>query len=140
MDVPAFLRFEPAPVRARSDGWNAGVQQRFVLHLAKGAGPGEAARHVGRSKQTAYALRARPSAEGFAVAWDAAVAFACHARTAGRSPTAAFTDSGLEMLMVPRFYRGRLIGFVQREDVHGAMRRLRMMDRALDKLEAKRGT
>lgn len=133
MDVPDFLRFDPAPVRARSNGWAPAVQRRFVLHLARGAGPGEAARHVGRTKQTAYALRARPGAESFAAAWDAAVAFATLARDARRVPGPMLTQCGLETMLVPRFYRGRLVGFVQREDHHRALRTLKQIDRAADR-------
>lgn len=135
MDLPDFLRFTPAPVRARSDGWDSATQQRFVLHLARGAGPSEAARHVGRSKQTAYALRARPGAEGFAGAWDAAIAFARVARDAQRAPAPILTQSGIEMLLVPRFYRGRLIGFAQHEDHRAALRTLNQLDRAVERAE-----
>jgi hypothetical protein len=42
-------------------------------------------------------------------------------------------------LLVPRFYRGRLIGFVQREDLRGAMARLRRLDRLADRLGAPPG-
>ncbi|HEX8584045.1 MAG TPA: hypothetical protein VF680_06500 [Allosphingosinicella sp.] len=35
---------------------------------------------------------------------------------------------------MPRHYRGRLIGFVQREDVSGAMRLIGRLDRIADRL------
>jgi len=38
---------------------------------------------------------------------------------------------------VPRFYRGRLIGFVQRDDVTGLMARLSGLDRMADRLDAR---
>lgn len=41
---------------------------------------------------------------------------------------------GVETLLVPRHYRGRLIGFVQREDVAGAMRVLGQLDRLAERL------
>lgn len=129
MDLPDFLRFTPVPVRARSNGWHPDVQRRFVLHLARGAGPGEAARHVGRSKQTAYALRERADAGGFADAWDTAVAFAAAARDARAARGPVLTQSGLEVILVPRFYRGRLVGFVQKEDHRRALRTLGQLDR-----------
>ncbi|HZF42285.1 MAG TPA: hypothetical protein VEZ48_02630 [Sphingomonadaceae bacterium] len=132
MDEPDFLRFNPVPVRARHNGWAPAVQRRFVLHLARGAGPGEAARHVGRTRQTAYALRARPGAESFAAAWDAAVAFAARARDARRLPGPLLAQCGLETMLVPRFYRGRLVGFVQREDHRRALRTLKQLDRVVD--------
>jgi hypothetical protein len=40
---------------------------------------------------------------------------------------------GAETLLVPRTYRGRLIGFVQRDDNRSAMRALRMLDRMIDR-------
>jgi hypothetical protein len=134
-DLPAFLRFAPVPGRSRRDGWTPDLQLRFVVHLARGAGVGEAARRLGRSRQSAYALRERVGAQGFAAAWDTAVAFADEARGAAwtRGPFAA-----VETLLVPRTYRGRLIGFVQREDFSGMIAKLRRLDRMADRLEARR--
>ena len=131
MDVPAFLRFAPVPVRARRDGWTPVLQRRFILNLARGMPAAEAARSVGRSRQTAYALRDKPGAEEFAAAWDAAVEFA---RSIRATPAAPALDSGIETFWVPRYYRGRLIGFVQREDTRGAMRRLAVLDRVAERL------
>ena len=68
MDLPAFLRFEPARLRAQHNGWSPMLQRRFVLALARGAGPAEAARALGMSRQSAYRLRARPGGESFAAA------------------------------------------------------------------------
>jgi hypothetical protein len=76
MDLPPFLRFEPVPVRARYDGWTPELQHRLILLLAHGLRPGEAARKLGKTRSTAYALRSRPGAESFAAAWDAALRFA----------------------------------------------------------------
>ncbi len=82
MDVLELLRFRPVPIRPRRDGWTPSLQRGFVLELARGAGPDEAARKLGRSRQTAYALRRRPGAASFAAAWDAAADFAAQARLA----------------------------------------------------------
>ena len=129
-----FLDFTPAPVRARRDGWTPDHQRRFVLHLARGCGVDEAARLVGRSRQTAYALRLRPGAEQFAAAWDSAVGFAGSVRGAGAA--CAGLPGGLsrmpETLLVPRFYRGRMVGYVLREDLSGLMSTLRRLDRMAD--------
>jgi hypothetical protein len=131
-DLPPFLRFTPVPGKARRDGWDPRSQFRFVLALARGAGVGEAARGVGRSRQSAYRLRDRAGAESFADAWDAAAAFADQVRCAAHSrPTA----SAFETLLVPRYYRGRLIGYIQREDVSGTMARLARLDRLADGIE-----
>ena len=40
---------------------------------------------------------------------------------------------GAETWLVPRYYRGRLIGFVQRDDNRSAMRALLALDRMLDR-------
>jgi hypothetical protein len=132
-DLPPFLLFAPAPGRKRHDGWDPRTQFRFVLALARGAGVGEAARGVGRSRQTAYRLRERAGAESFAAAWDAAAAFASQARCAAE--TRPLVSSSFETLLVPRYYRGRLIGYIQREDVSGAMARLARLDRLADTIE-----
>ncbi|HEY9553781.1 hypothetical protein [Allosphingosinicella sp.] len=40
-------------------------------------------------------------------------------------------------MLTPRFYRGRLVGFVQREDHGAALRVLGQLDRALERMEAR---
>jgi hypothetical protein len=112
---------------------------RLVVELARGAGVEEAARRLGRSPQGAYALRGRPGADSFAAAWDAAAGFAGHARAAAfgarRLPVAA-PAPGIETILVPRFYRGRLVGYTLREDLAGALARLHRLDRLADRLAA----
>jgi hypothetical protein len=132
MALPPFLLFTPVPVRARRDGWTPVLQFRFILNLGLGMGPSEAARRVGRSRQTAYALREKRGGESFAAGWDAAAAFAERARTAPRP--LAFMDSGVETILVPRYYRRRLVGFVQREDVGAAMRRYGELERIAERI------
>ena len=132
--LPAFLQFRAVPVRARRDGWTAELQRRFILLVARGSGAHEAARQLGRSRQTAYALRRKPGAEEFAAAWDAASDFARRASVAGRWVPAM--EHGLDTILVPRFYRGRLVGFVQREDLQGAMRTLGRLDRLAASMSA----
>ncbi|HEX8585618.1 MAG TPA: hypothetical protein VF680_14565 [Allosphingosinicella sp.] len=132
--LPAFLRFTPVPVKARHDGWSHAVQLRFVLAIARGAGVDEAARSVGRARVGAYRLRRRAGAESFAAAWDAAAAFAAEAR--GAAHRRAVVGSSIETLLVPRFYRGRLIGYVERENVSGAMGRVAVLDRLAARIDA----
>jgi hypothetical protein len=131
MDL-AFLRFTPVPVRARRDGWTPVLQRRFILNLARGMGVAEAARALGRSRQSVYLLLDRPGSESFAAAWEAAVEFSRQIQSAPRPP-AAMTP-GAETIWVPRTYRGRLVGYVVREDLKGAMRRLGEIDRIVDAL------
>lgn len=133
-ELPSFLRFAPVPGKARHDGWSAALQFRFVLALARGAGVDEAARGVGRTRHSAYRLRRRAGAAGFAAAWDEAIASAQAARAAAaRRPTVSST---IETLLVPRYYRGRLIGYVEREDLRGALARLAQLDRLAARIEA----
>ena len=127
-----FLRFRPVSVRARRDGWTPLLQRRFIVNLARGMGPAEAARSVGRSRQTAYALRDKAGAGEFAAAWDAAVDFSREMRAMPKP--LGFSHRAIDMVLVPRFYRGRLVGFVQREDLAGAMRRLSLLDRMAERL------
>lgn len=135
MALPDFLRFTPVPIRARKDGWTAAAQRHFILLLSQGAGPGEAARRLGRSKQGAYALRGRADAQGFANAWDGAVDFAADARAARRSETPILTESGVDVLLTPRFYRGRFIGFVRREDHGRTLRTLTQLDKIAERVD-----
>lgn len=133
MDNLDFLRFAPVPLRARRDGWPPLLQRRFILNLARGMSASEAAQRVGRSRQSAYALRGRSGAQSFTRAWDAATAFAQAARAAPRSPHTGL-PGGLDEIWVPRTYRGRLIGYVVREDVAGARAKLAALDRMAERL------
>ncbi|HEX8640809.1 MAG TPA: hypothetical protein VF704_06600 [Allosphingosinicella sp.] len=130
--IPDFLRFAPVPVRAQHNGWTPALQLRFILALARGAGPDEAARSLGMTRQSAYRLRKKPGAQSFAAAWDRAQHFARTAAAAARLPASGC--GAIETILVPRHYRGRLVGFVQREDTAGAMRTLRQLDRIADRL------
>jgi hypothetical protein len=132
MDL-AFLRFSPVALRARRDGWPPVLQRRFILNLARGMSASEAARSVGRSRQSAYGLRDRPDAEGFSRAWDQAVEFARQARAAPRVPNTGL-PGGLSEIWVPRTWRGRLVGYVVREDISGAMQKLAALDRMAERL------
>ncbi|WP_194955781.1 hypothetical protein [Tsuneonella amylolytica] len=60
----------PAP---RSNSITPERQRRFVATLAATGIVNQAARSIGKSMEALYKLRARPGAEGFAAAWDAAL-------------------------------------------------------------------
>ena len=129
MDLPEPLRFAPVPTRRRHDGWSAGDQRRFILHLSRGALIDEAARALGHSRQSAYALRRHPGAREFARAWDHATLLGRRIAEAHRCQPTPDLSFALETLLVPRFYRGRLIGFVQRHDNKAALHMLAECDR-----------
>lgn len=127
-------------MRNRRDGWDEARQRRFIVQLARGLGVKEEAASVGRSRQTAYALRTRAGAAGFACAWDQAVAFAQRRRSLPPTLSRPALIAGVERLLVPRFYRGRLVGFVERDDIRGSMRTLGLLDRMIDRKADKADT
>ena len=101
------LHFTPVPVRARRDGWTPARQVAFITALRDTRSVVAACRAVGMSWQTAYRLRARPDAAGFAAAWDAALAKPDRSRSVGRA---------LGGITTPIFYRGRQVGERRRYD------------------------
>ncbi len=73
METPR-IRFKPAALKARHDGWTAARQYRFIELLAATKSITAACRAVGMSRESAYALRDRPEAAGgFAFAWRKAL-------------------------------------------------------------------
>lgn len=64
--VPAFT---PVPLRYRRDGWTPGRQADFLGRLAETMNVAASARHVGKSRESAYRLRDKPGAASFAAAW-----------------------------------------------------------------------
>lgn len=83
MSLPDFFHFTPVPVRGRGS-WEPRQQVEFVAALARGVPLDEAARLVGKSRSTAYALRRQPGAESFIAAWVAALNHAKERRRAWR--------------------------------------------------------
>ncbi len=125
------LAFTPVPLRTRRDGWTAERQRAFIGWLEKGLKPGTAARLVGMSRQTAYALRARPGAASFAAAWDRAVAAARRRRAARRRQSD--WERAVEGVRHPVRYRGRIVAIEVRYDDAALLRLLRRADRFLEK-------
>ena len=96
------LAFDPVPSASnRRDGWTAERQRAFVAALAKIGLVSAAARAVGMSRKSAYALLKRAGPEsGFARAWESAQAM-------GRSNALSTAiDRAIEGVEVPYFYRG----------------------------------
>jgi hypothetical protein len=69
---PAEYRWVPVRRRPRLDGWTEEKQRRFIEVLADTGLVNVAARAVGMSRATAYALRRAEHGAAFARAWDAA--------------------------------------------------------------------
>lgn len=66
--------FHAVQTRPRADGWTPRRQAGFIGWLAQTRSVTAAARHVSMARETAYRLRERPGAEGFAAVWDMALA------------------------------------------------------------------
>jgi hypothetical protein len=68
------LAFTPVSAqRRRADGWTPEIQLCFIRALEAMGSVGRAAKAVGMGRRSAYRLRERPGAEGFAAAWDRAL-------------------------------------------------------------------
>ncbi len=67
-------KFTPVPLRYRKDGWTPMRQADFLGRLAETRSVSAAARHVGKTRESAYRLRGKAGAESFAAAWDAILA------------------------------------------------------------------
>lgn len=134
MPTPDPLAFTPVPSRthARHDGWSPADQREFIRRLAHGHLVDEAAKALGHSRQSVYALRRRPGAESFARAWIWAQRLGRDAWEARRCLHTPDLIHAFETILVPRFYRGRLVGFVQRQDNQAALRALAELDRHAD--------
>jgi hypothetical protein len=96
--------FAPVRVRYRYDGWVPDKQLEFIERLADCGCVDEAARAVGMTRVSAYALRRRPDAQAFRLAWDAALDAA----------VARLNDAALSRAIngvpVPIFHGGEQVG------------------------------
>ena len=120
--APARPAFTPVATRARHDGWTPEKQVRFVEALAESGCVTEACGAVGMSKQSAYTLRMRTDAQGFRVAWDAALDLAI------RRLSDECYSRALHGEVIPHFYQGAQIGEHRRYDNRLAMFLLRYRD------------
>jgi molybdenum-dependent DNA-binding transcriptional regulator ModE len=103
------LTFTPVPTAfTRRDGWTAERQRDFIVQLARCGVVAAAAKAVGMTPKSAYALLKRPGADSFAAAWQVAVG-------EGRSRSLdTAIDRALHGVARPVFYRGRQIGEYRR--------------------------
>lgn len=126
-----LLLFIPVPLgRTTAADWHPHVQREFIRALARLGVVAAAARSVARSPRSAYRLRARPGAEGFAAAWDDAQAIA-----ASRAWDAVVAR-GFGPIDRPVFHRGRQIGMRQHYDNRLLTSALFAQDRVADRLAA----
>ncbi len=96
----------------RSNSITPERQRRFIATLAATGIVTQAARSIGKSMEALYKLRARPGAEGFAAAWDAAL----------ERGVQRLEDCALERAIVgtptPIVSGGKLLGTWNRPDNH----------------------
>lgn len=100
-DAPSF---EPVPLRPRHDGWTPERQVAFIEALAETACVVQAAAAVGLSATAAYALRRRPEAQAFRLAWDAALDFGV------RRLADAALSRAVHGVARPIFFQGEQVG------------------------------
>ncbi len=99
-----------APTRHRDDGWTAERQRAFLEVLAACGSVAQAARSVGMSRESAYALRRRADARAFVQAWDAARALAVE------HLTEVAWDRALHGQLRPVYYHGEQVGEIRHFD------------------------
>jgi hypothetical protein len=131
--VPAFV---PVPLRARADGWTPLRQAEFIGRLAETRSVAAAAAAVGMARETAYRLRRRRGAEGFAAAWDAALGFTGPCGKVTHSDLAAAVREGT---LRPVLRGGRYLAVVRKPSISALLTLLAREDRALAASERERG-
>ncbi len=126
--------FDTVPVRDRHDGWTPERQHAFIAALAESGCVTEACRAVGMTSQSAYRLRRHFDAQGFRLAWDAALDYAIR-----RLSDAAYSRA-IHGVPVPHYYKGEVVGEHRRYDERLTMFLLRYRDplryaKAFDRME-----
>ena len=122
--------FTPVPVRARSDGWSVARQCRFLAALYWTGSVRAAAAAVGMSRASAYRLRGRADAAGFAAAWDRVLTPPGSGRLAGprfdyrKVTQAALAKRAGSGLVRPVLYRGTLVAISRKPDNSALLRLL----------------
>ena len=128
--------FHPVPVRSRRDGWTVARQCEFLARLYLTGSVSEAARAVGMSRASAYRLREREGAEGFAHAWDAIFVPPGMGRIAVPKPdwrkvTSPTLARRMQTgLVQPLIHRGRIAAIRRKPDNFSMLRLLRRVDAA----------
>lgn len=116
--------FEAVMLRYRYDGWLPEKQTEFIERLADCGCVEEAARSVGMSRNSAYALRRRADAQAFRLAWDAALDL-----SVARLGDAAMARA-INGVPVPIFHGGEQVGERRHFDERLTMFLLRYRDPA----------
>ena len=126
--MPRVPPFYPVPTRTRRDGWTVERQAAFLGMLAETGSVLGACEAVGISRNSAYRLRARPGAESFAAAWDAALGGPIRKVTV---PDLAFRALHGSIQVV--LFRGRYRGAQRKPDNSALLRHMRQLDRMTER-------
>ena len=132
--IPAF---HPVPVAGRHDGWTVERQAALIGYLAETRSVLAACRKLGMGRESAYRLRARPGAAGFAAAWDAALGKA-HAPVdpASAKSTGLSAAERLEGGLIAVVMRaGRYAGYRRKADDSALLQHLARLDRSCANLD-----
>jgi len=138
---PAYKRipdFVPVPLRTRHDGWTPVRQGEFVGWLAQTGSVAQATAWVGCSRESAYALRRRAGAEGFATAWAVAASGGrLNPSVPKLTPEALAAAAGEGMVRV-LMRRGRYVGTRIMPQVSALLRVLAQFDRSCAAIDRER--
>ena len=124
--------FHPVPLAPRADGWTPARQAAFVGYLAQTRSVLAACRKVSMGRESAYRLRKRPGAAGFAAAWDAALGKPhqpvdlASAKSTGLPADYRFRAGLLQVIM----YAGRYATTRCKDDNNALLQHLAQLDRA----------
>lgn len=126
MDKPPASMLDFKPIKSasrRHDGWTPEKQRAFIECLATIGVVSAAAKAIGMSPKSAYALLKRaPEESGFAQAWSFAIESG-----RGRALDTA-VERAFHGVVTPIFYRGRQIGERRRFNDRLLMAALRYSD------------
>ncbi len=123
-DAATSIPFDPVPLRFRHDGWTPERQERFIEALAASGCVEHAARAVGKSVSSAYALKSRAEAQPFRLAWDAALELGV------KRLSEAALSRAIHGVAQPIFYKGEKVGERRHYDERLTMFLLRYRDPA----------
>jgi hypothetical protein len=126
-DPTKHIPFTPVPrLRARRRGWSRERQKAFIFALSRCGSVARAARAVGMSPRSAYALLDAPGADSFADAWDRAI------DEGVERVRADALQRALGGVFVPVFRRGKLVRVEHRQSDALAIALLGGRDQSID--------
>ncbi len=116
--------FDHVRLRFRQDGWTPERQERFIEALAATGCVEHAARAVGKSVSSAYALKTRAEARPFRLAWEAALEVGI------KRLSEAALSRAIHGVAQPIYYQGEQVGERRHYDERLTMFLLRYRDPA----------